>query len=195
LSDYSDTRISDVLRRALEGVLTRNQRIINDLETVQTVAGWLREAKHNNKKIPSIILNEAIKWLLNNLVPRLSMFLVDSIKIETGDNFKKKSIKQIEVSFGLKPYIDYVMRVNGVATKKARITFSINLVGKLENIQISSNIGRRYITIERFIASLTISIIKIGVFVPPNETIDPLLKPIQLCNNQYFKLENLSFHP
>ena len=88
-----------------------------------------------------MIANEAIKWLLNSIVPRLSIFLIDGVKIETGDYLNKASIKQIEVSFSLKPYIDYVMKVNGVVTKKARITFSVSLPCKLENIQFPSICG------------------------------------------------------
>ena len=195
IHDDFDTKIEDNLRKLLENVFTKNQKLINDLEAVQTVAGWLREAKKDNKKIPSMIANEAIKWLLNSIVPRLSIFLIDGVRIETGDYLNRANIKQIVVSFSLKPYIDYVMKVNGVATKKARLTFSVSLPCKLENIQFPSYVGRRYVTIEKLVASFTLSIIKIAVYVPPIPTIVPLVKPIQLCNNQYFKVENLSFHP
>ena len=193
--DDFDTKIEDELKRALEGIFSRNQQLINNLEAVQTVAGWLREAKQDKKKIPSIITNEAIKWLLKNITPALSKFLINSVKFETGDYLNKPSIKKIEVSFSLKPYVEYVMKVNGIVTKKARITFSVTLPVRLENIQFPSNLGRRYITIEKLVASLTISIIKIVVYVPPIPTIIPLVEPILLCDNQYFKVKNLSFHP
>lgn len=190
-----DTKIEDELKRALESIFSRNQQLINDLDAVQTVAGWFGEAKHDKKKIPSIITNEAMKWLLKNITPALSKFLIDSVKIETGDYLNKPSIKKIEVSFSLKPFVEYVMKVNGVVTKKAKITFSVTLPVRLEDIQFPSGVGRQYITIEKLVASLTISIIKIAVYIPPIPTIIPLVKPILLCDNQYFKVENLYFNP
>ena len=45
IHDDFDTKIEDNLRKLLESVFTKNQQLINDLEAVQTVAGWLREAK------------------------------------------------------------------------------------------------------------------------------------------------------
>ena len=130
LTDNFDSRIHAELMKAFQFTLSSNEQLINNLEVAKTVAGWLKEANEDKKKIPSMIVNEAIRWLLSSIVPRLSTFLINSIKIETGVYLNKPSIKQIEVSFGLKPYIDYVMKLNDVVTKKARITFSVSLPGK-----------------------------------------------------------------
>jgi hypothetical protein len=193
VSDNFDTRIEDELKRVLHITFARNERIVKDLETVKTVAEWFKKTKENKKKIPSIITNEAIKQILNSVAPYLSRFLVESIKVETDVHAQDTRIKQVQFSFGLKPYVEYVMKVNSVESKKARITFHVTISGKLENIQFPSYDGRRYITIEKLSAVLTLSIIKIAVYIPSAPTILPLNKPIVLCDNQVFKIEKLSY--
>jgi hypothetical protein len=195
VSDNIDTRIEEELKRVIQNTFARNERLIKDLEAVEKVVGWYKEAKVDKKKIPSIITNEAIKWIFNTVAPYLSKFLIERINVETEVHANDTRIKQVNISFGLKPYVEYVMKVNGVESKKARITFHVTINGKLENIHFPSNVGRRYITIETLGAYLSISIIKMAVYVPSAPTIISLDKPIILCNNQFFKIENLSYHP
>lgn len=193
LPDNFDTTLGNELKRALVDIFTKKEQLISDLETVQTVAGWLGKAKQDKKKIPSLITNEAIKWLLSSIVPHLSRFLINSIKIETEVHRDSTTIKKVEVSFSLKPYVEYVMKVNEMESRKARMTFNVTLTGKLENIQLPAFVGRRHITIEKLIGVLTVSIIKLAVYVPPTPIIARLAEPVILSNNQFFKAENLSF--
>lgn len=191
-SNNFDTRIRDKLESVLQGVFANNERVINDLETVKTVAGWLREAREDKRKIPSIITNEAIKWILSGVVPYFSKFLIDNISVETDVHANDTTIKQIGLSFVLKPYVEYVMKVNSSESKKARFTFNVAISGKLENIRFPSYGVRRYITVDKLSASISVSIINIAVYVLSTPTYLPLHEPIVLCNNQVFIIEKLS---
>lgn len=188
-----DSKIEDELEKVLQDTFMRNERLIKDLETVKTVAGWLRKAKEDKKKIPSIITNEAIKQILNSVAPYLSKFFIEQINIQTEVNANETRIKQVDVSCGLKPYVEYVMKVNGVESMKARITFHVTINGKLENIHFPNSVGRRYIAVERLSSFLSISIIKVAVYVPSAPEIIPLNVPLTLCDEQVFKIERLSY--
>jgi hypothetical protein len=180
------------LNEVLNIVFKDNKKVINDLEAVKTVAGWYSKIERDKKKIPSIITNEAISWLIKNTVDRLSKSL--SVKLETEIGRHDSRVKQLQVDFSLQPYVEYVLKVDGVDSKIARITFNVALFGILENIRFPSSVGYRHITIEKFSASLTLSIIKVAVYVPSAPAIFPLNKPIMLCEKQLFKAENLSFY-
>lgn len=193
VSNNLDTRLRDELKRTLRYMFANKEQIIADLEVVKIVARWLGEAKENEREIPSIITNEAIKWLLDIISPHISKLLIERINVETEVNAHTARISQIEISFDLKPYIEYVMKVNSIESKKARITFSVSLSGKLENVQFPFSIGRRFVTIEKLDGCLSISIIKIAVYAQSIPAVNPLIKPIVLCNKEAFRIEKLSY--
>lgn len=89
--------------------------------------------------------------------------------------------EKIEVDFAVKPYVEYVRKVNRVESDKIKITFSLVLVGKVEGVVFRSNFRSRQIDVhaDSLNAFLTVSIVGSA-------------NHITLCKNQLFKVENLS---
>jgi hypothetical protein len=161
---------------------------------MKTIAGWYRKAGKHSEKIPSIIVNQCIDKLLEHVQEYLSNYLIHIIKVETKIHSDSVEVKVIEINFDIKPYVEYVKKINQVESDKVRVTFSISLGGKVEDIRLRSNFRNRQIDvfIDRIIAYLTVSIIKITASILYVPTIS-LSRPIVLSDNQLFKVENLFF--
>ena len=109
--------------------------------------------------------------------------LSDHIEIKTAEN-------SIEIEFSLKPFIEYIKRVNGTEQMKAKIAFNLEISGKINGIRYHSNREQRQIEIDSLTCSLTLSIIKAEISLM--HVSGSLLKePIVLCTAQPFKTENL----
>jgi len=183
--DNIQSKVAEELEQILDTILNRNERAIKGLKAVQRVSQWYRNAKkdpiYEPPKIFQKIVDECITTLLQEVSPRLS----NHINVKTAEN-------SIEIKFSLKPYIEYIKRVNVTEQMKAKIEFNIEITGKLSGIRVNSNRGRRQIGIDSITCSLALSIIKAEVslmYVPGSL----LNEPIVLCAAQPFKIENLLF--
>jgi hypothetical protein len=133
--------------------------------------------------------------LVEYVKPSLANCLIDKVKLKINSGLD--GIESIEINLPpINPYVEYIKKINKVESDGIRVTFSIVLGGKLEDIRFRSNFRNRQLEvyIDRLIAYLTISIIKISVSILyiPTVTFD---RPIVLGNNkQLFKMENLYFH-
>lgn len=187
-------KTTEELERVLRTVLTSNEEIINKLDDIKTVETWYEEAKEHPDKVPSIITNEAIRRLLENIGPQLTTFLVDKIKIELEVHRQDIKIKELEIKFSIKPYVEFIKRINRVESNKVRVTFDFALYGKLNGISVhSNNMMGREIDIDNFVASLTVSIINatVSTLYMPGAS---LLRSTELCSKQLYEVKNLSFH-
>jgi methyl coenzyme M reductase subunit C-like uncharacterized protein (methanogenesis marker protein 7) len=63
------------LERILENILRNKEDIINGLNEVETVTSWYKEAKENPDNIPSIIVNEIIEKIVDEVEKPLDDFL------------------------------------------------------------------------------------------------------------------------
>jgi hypothetical protein len=101
----------------------------------------------------------------------------------------------MEIYLTIKPYVEYVKKVNQMESDKIRITFSIVLSGKLEGVKAHPNSQNNQIevNVDKLIASLTGSIIKITTILHKPTTIPPI-RPIVLDGSQFLQIERLSFN-
>jgi hypothetical protein len=169
------------LERILENILRNKEDIINGLNEVETVTSWYKEAKENPDNIPSIIVNEIIEKIVDEVEKPLDDFL--EIKIKTNE---------IGVNFSIKPYVKFIKKLNGKNIGDVSITFEIKFSGKLEGGRVYSDLQGRRAVAERFVTAITISIIKIraSILGLPETSWD---RPIQIYHNGSLKIENLSF--
>jgi hypothetical protein len=186
-------KIMEELESVLGTALTSKEETINKINDIKTVATWYKEAKQHPNEIPSIITNEAISRLLENIGPYLVTFLIDKIKIEIELHSKNMKIKELEINFSVKPFVEYIKKINRVESNKVRVTFNFALSGKVNGITVNSDdmMGRK-VDIDSFVASLTVSIINLTVSTLslPGAS---LLEPIVLCYGELYKVRDLSF--
>jgi hypothetical protein len=162
-------------------VLSDNTEIINGLDEIKSISGWYREAKEDPNNIPILIINELMERLTEQVEPIFNTFIIDKIKIETGNCKGESKIKLIEIDLSVEPFVEYLKKVDEIECNKIRITFNISIVGRLEDITIHSDMSGRYI--------LSISIDRGAV-----SSIKLVPKPVVLYHTDTFKLVNVSFN-
>lgn len=196
-SDQGDIqqKVEDELARILQKVITENKEIMSELPKVKEIYGWYKEIKDSkHEDIPAKVVNVIIENLLDSLVCCLSKFLIYNIKIKF-ENIQSNDIeiKEVELDFVVKPFVDFIKKINKIDTLKARILFKFTLAGKLEGIRIRSIPKMRNIHIEGFVGPLTISIIGLEISIAQAPMIPMVLeKPIQLLGTEIFKMENIT---
>ena len=191
--DNIHQKTSEELDRVLNAILLGNQELVNGLDEVKTINGWYREVKKDPHKIPTIIVNEAIKRLVEHVEPVFSRFLIDNINVETEISKGQSKIETVEINFAIKPYVEYVRKINNVESNKVKITFNVSITGKLEDIIIHSDSRGKQVFIEKVSAALTISILS-GTVSNFYLSINPISTPIILYHNEILKIEKISFH-
>jgi hypothetical protein len=188
-------KLTNALSGHLSAVLIKNEKIINEIDEIKTVASWYQQAGKNPDQIPSMIVNQCIEKLLETVQKPLSNYLIDRIKVVSEVHSDGLRLKLIEIDFAIKPYVEFVKKVNSIESNTLRISFSIVLAGKLEGVEFHSNYQRRRVEvkIERIIGSLTISIIRASssmLYTP----VMSLTRPVLLYGDEFFKLQNVSFY-
>ena len=186
--------LEKILRKEMLKVLNKefnnNSELLNNLDQIKMVAGWYSEAKEDPKQIHNIIINAALEKTLNLIVSFLGNTIVNSISAKIDIRRNELVIEELEINFSLKPYVEYVKKLNSAESAKVKMTFEIGISGALHNVRIGKE--NHDVQIERLVGSLNISIINIEVklIVVSGAT---LSLPIHLCSNQLFDIKNMSF--
>ena len=154
--DNIQPRVTEELEQVLNTILNRNKQAIKGLEAIQKTSQWYRYAKKDPIYEPTKIFQKVVDECIATLLQEVSPVLSNHIKIKTAEN-------SIDIKFSLKPYIEYIKKVNGMEQMKAKIGFNIEMSGKLSGIRVHSNRERRQIGLDSFTCSLAISIIKAEV--------------------------------
>jgi hypothetical protein len=131
--------------------------------------------------------------LLEYVEPFLAYYLIDKIKIKVKPHLD--GLESIEINPPpIKPYVEYVKKINQIESDGIKITFNIVLGMKLEDIRFHNFQNRQLeVIVDTLNVYLTASIAEITVSIFSMPTIS-FSGSLPLCNNQLFKVENLSFH-
>jgi len=195
-SNYISERPNEIIRKELIRILSRalsdNVEIINGLDELKNVSIWYREAKEDPTNIPIVIVNELIQRLTQQIEPIFTSFIINKIKIEAETCKGESTIKLIEIDFSVKPFIEYLKKIDGTECNKIKIIFTVSIAGKLKDITIYSDMNSKYILIGSLSSNLSIFVER-GIVSPNYVPISLIAKPIILYHNEYFKIENVSF--
>jgi hypothetical protein len=188
LTENLDKVLREEMTRIIGRGLADSSELLNNFDQIKMVAGWYKEAKEHPKEIPNIIVNGALGKILNYLVSPLSNNILDSVSAKIDIHRNELVIEKIEIDFSIKPFVEYVKKLNSVDSAKVKLTFEIGITGALHNIKFGKENNR--IMIERFVGILNISIVSIDVklIVVSAATIS---LPIKLCTTQ-FEIKNMS---
>ena len=188
--DSLEKILHEEMLKVLNKGFNDKSELLNNLDQIKMVAGWYREAKEDPKQIPAIILNAALEKTLNSVVSFLGNTIVNSISAKIDIRKNELAIEELEIDFSLKPYVEYVKKLNSAESAKVKMTFEIGISGELHNVRIGKE--NHDVQIERFVGLLNISIINIEVklIVVSGAT---LSLPIHLCSNQLFDIKDMSF--
>jgi len=192
IDDRSVRKFSEELWRPLECILRENDKVINGVKEIKTIATWYKEAGEHPDEVPSIIINQCIDKLVESVQPYFANYLIDTINLKIKLHPDNIEVKVLEFDFATKPYIEYVKMVNKAEVNKIRVTFSVNLSAKLEGVKVVSQPRARQFFIDRLTSSLTVSIMKADVSMLSMPIIS-LRQSVELCNRKLFHLENISF--
>ena len=200
MTTYPDSSISGELHERLrkeltsifDEVLTTNKNKINARKEIKTIAGWFQESGEEPDKISSTIINKSLERLLEYVEPFLADYLIDKIKIEVKPHLD--GLERIEVNPPpIKPYVEYIKKINQIESDGVKITFNIAFGMKLEDIRFRNYQNRQLeVYVGTLNAYLTASIVEIAVSIFSMPTIS-FSESLPLCNNELFKVENLSF--
>ena len=192
ISDIFHQRLSKELTRIFDAILADNKDRMNAIKEIKTIAGWYQESREQPDKIPSTIINKSIEGLLEQVEPYLADNLIGEISVKIKPHLD--GIESLEINLPpINPYVEYVRTINQVESDGIRVTFDIALGLKLEDIMFRNFQNRQIeVHLDSLIASLTASITEITVSILHIPTIS-FSGSIDLCDNQLFKVENLSF--
>lgn len=126
--------IKKELFQVLEQTITNKQDVAK-LEAVSTTLNWYKEAAEQNMDFSSLS-NKIANTIIDNVVEPLVKPLLEDIQLKIDG-------KQAEVSFNtnhfkseLKPYVEFVKKINNADVAKIKIKFQINFDLQIRDIQV-----------------------------------------------------------
>jgi len=183
--DNIQSKVAEELEQVLNTILNRNEQAIKGLEAIQEASEWYRNARKDPIHEPPKIFKKMVDECITTLLQEVSPVLSNHIKIKAVEN-------SIEIKFSLKPFIEYIKKVNRSEQMKAKIAFNLEISGNINGIRYHSDRGRRQIVIDSLNCTVVLSIIKAEVSLM-HVGGSLLVEPIVLCSAQPFKVENLLF--
>ena len=179
-------KISEPLNDIISSTMKNNSQLY-DHDGFKQVAGWMQEqassdivspyssnplsiTKNNvtnnisTDSIFSSLSNKIVENMMQHVPNYFGQLMLDNIRIQTQG--KQKSIKS-DLSFTLdpiKPYVEFVKKVNGVETLKIKSLFQIDSDIKMSDVGfLSDGADQRVLHLGLLTAHLKISLLEFGV--------------------------------
>lgn len=182
------SNISPVLHDAISTSINNNSQLYSMQET-QNVIGWIKESKLNPENIGetasaispivqtlnpnegagvdsafSEFTNKIVSHLMQNVPSFFGQLLLDNIRIQTQGI--EKSVK-FDLAFTLdpiKPYVEFVKKINGVEFLKLRALFQIDSDVKMSDLGFLSHETQRIIHLGNMFAHMKITLLQFSGF-------------------------------
>ena len=181
------SKITPPLEETISSAIKDNPDL-NNLQEFQEVVGWIKESKtdtcnleenfmspiqnsptmsEESSKIDSTLselANKIVENLMQHIPSTFGHLLVDNIRIQTQG--MEKSTK-FDLSFTLdpiKPYVEFVKKINGIETLKIKALFQIDSDVKMADLGFLSNQNQKIIHLGNLLTHLKISLLQFSGF-------------------------------
>ncbi|HKO65316.1 MAG TPA: hypothetical protein VJU13_08945 [Candidatus Nitrosocosmicus sp.] len=204
IEDEAETLLKQELERIFRSVFKTNRKILDGLNEIKTANTWYQEAKQNPANtwyqeakqnpdnIPNIILNHCISTIIKYVQPVLTRYLIDTFDFKIRFERGKLTVDHFFMEFSVKPFVEFIRKINGQPAGSVKLVFEISMTGKMEKIQFRSSMGRRQFTVDKLSTLFDISILE-GSIISNDIHFQPFKKPIKLYHRELFEIENLTF--
>ena len=181
-------KISEPLNDIVSSTM-KNNHYLYDQDGFKQVAGWMQEqassaavaisdssnplpiinnntTNNNMDSFFSSLSNKIVENLMQHVPNYFGQLMLDNVRIKTQG--KQKSIKS-DLSFTMdpiKPYVEFVKKINGIETLKIKSLFQIDSDIKMSNVGfLSDDVDqRRILHLGILTAHLKISLLEFGVY-------------------------------
>src|SRR5918999_86358 len=128
-----DTQLSEKLRSSIGSIFEEDEERLRKLKDVKTLIDMYkrtRDYKQQAKEegIFSLLVNKMTEELLGQLEPYYANSIVNNIQIQTQFKKEKGTVEvnsKIDLKASLKPYVEFIIEVNGRKSFLIRFTFKI----------------------------------------------------------------------
>ena len=126
--------IKKELFQVLEQTITNKQDVAK-LEAVSTTLDWYKEAAEQNMDFSSLS-NKIVNTIIDNVVEPLVEPLFEDIQLKIEDDHAEIRFNTSPFKSELRPYVEFVKKINNADVAKIKIKFQINSDLQIRDIQV-----------------------------------------------------------
>jgi len=146
--------------QVLEQTITNKQDVAK-LEAVSTTLDWYKEAAEQNMDF-SNLSNKIANTIIDNVVEPMVKPLLEDIQLKIEDDRVEVSFNTNSFKSELRPYVEFVKKINYADVAKIKIKFQINSDLQIRDIQVKHTEKNTTINFGNLEGSIGISIISIN---------------------------------
>ncbi len=174
LDESKIEKITEFVKERMYIILEENMTNIENLEEIEK----LYKGKNQSRdEIISKISNGIITKIMEGLPQKYVSVMFENIQIDTKS--KDPNIK-FDIDYEIdpiKPYVDFIVKINGIETKRKRISFEVNSNGVITENEIKLSSGVKTIQLGTLEANIKLSLTKVLLI--------SLSKPIKLFEKTF----------
>jgi hypothetical protein len=200
---HMDTRLSENLRSSMSYILEKNEEKLRKLKDVKTLVDLYkttREYKQQVKEqgILSLIINEIIEKLLEQIEPYYTTSIIENIQIQTRVKEEQGTVEvssKIDLKASLKPYVEFTIEVNGKKSFPVRFTFQIKTSGHITKLTFTKNAEKgKSIHIEKLGILIELFLLKVEFSDLDRSSSDVSLEKSKKLGSKSFEIRDLSLY-
>jgi len=152
--------IKKELFQVLEQTITNKQDVAK-LEAVSTTLDWYKEAAEQNMDFSSLS-NKIANTIIDNVVEPMVEPLLEDIHLKIEDGHAEVRFNTSPFKSELRPYVEFVKKINNADVAKIKIKFQINSDLQIKDIQVKHVEENTTINFGNLVGSIGLSIISIN---------------------------------
>ncbi|MEX0764016.1 MAG: hypothetical protein WEC35_06200 [Nitrosopumilaceae archaeon] len=148
------------LFQVLEQIITNKQDVAK-LEAVSTTLDWYKEAAEQSMDFSSLS-NKIASTIIDNVIEPMVKPLFEDIQLKIQGNDVEVSFNTGRFTSELKPYVEFVKKINNVDIAKIKIKFQINSDLQIKDMQVKHVKKNTTVNFGNLEGSINMSIISIN---------------------------------
>jgi hypothetical protein len=198
-----DTQLSEKLRSSIGSIFEEDEERLRKLKDVKTLIDMYkrtRDYKQQAKEegIFSLLVNKMTEELLGQLEPYYANSIVNNIQIQTQFKKEKGTVEvnsKIDLKASLKPYVEFIIEVNGRKSFLIRFTFKIETSAHVTKLKFTKNAdGGKSIHIEKIGINIELFLLRIEFSDLDTSSSDISLDKKMKLGSKSFEIYDLSLY-
>ena len=116
--------------------MLENKESIDKLEALNTVVDWYRESRTENDLTISMISNKIANKIIDYVIEPILEPVLDDIRLQIKDNGVSVQFNSKPFKSELKPYVEFVKKINDAEVAAMKIKFQITSEVRLHDVEI-----------------------------------------------------------
>ena len=198
-----DERFDNELRACLKSILENNEGKLSKLKDVNTLIGFYKEATNYKHQIEeegvlSPIVNKIIEQLVGQVKSQYLGSIVENIEIQTHIRRKEGTVElnsKVELKASLKPYLEFIIEINGIKSYSVRFTFHIKTNGYIKKLVFTNNPDEgKSIHIEKLGIEIELYLLQIKFSYLLSSSSDISFDKEMKLGSKKFEIQNVSLY-